>query len=58
MPDYMATLVLAEYIKGTVHPKIKLHIFPVVLFICIDSFGVSCLVLEISAIEISAFTQI
>ena len=28
------------------------------LFINLDSFGVSCLVLEISAVEISAFSQI
>ena len=47
--------------KGTVqifNYSIYINIFfllPVVLFISLDSFGVSCLVLEISAIEISAF---
>ena len=35
----------SHYFKGT----------PVVLFISLDSFGVSCLVLEISAVEIYAF---
>ena len=42
-------------VKGTIHPKIKKYIFfllLVVLFISLDSFGVSCLVLEISAIEL------
>ena len=33
-------------------------LLPVVLFISLDSFGVSCLVLEISAVEISAFSLI
>ena len=45
---------------SSVHPKIIIHIFslPVVLFISLDSFGVSCLVLEISAVESSAFSLI
>ena len=43
--------------KGTIHPKIKnTYYLHVVLFISLDSFGVSCLVWEISAIEISAFS--
>ena len=44
--------------KFTVHPQNQRYIFfllPVVLFIILDSFGVSCPVLEISAIEMSAF---
>ena len=44
-------------LKGAVHPKIQKYIFfllPVVLFINLDSFGMSCLVLEIFG-EISAF---
>ena len=42
-------------VKGTVHPKILL---PVVLFINIDHFGVICLVLEISSVEISVFSLV
>ena len=34
------------------------NVFTVVLFINLDCFGVSCLVLEISAILISAFSQV
>ena len=52
---------LEAHIKGTVHPKIKntcFFLLPVVVFIRIDSFGVSCLVLEISVVEISAFSLI
>ena len=45
-------------IKGTVHPKIKIHISPLMLFINLDCFGVSCLVVEISAVKISAFSLI
>ena len=51
-------------VKATVHPKINpnsasiFFLSPVVLFINLDSFGVSCLVFEISAIKISAFSQI
>ena len=44
-----------------VHHKIKKIIFfllPVVLFINLYCFGVSCLVLEILAVEVSAFFQI
>ena len=33
-------------------------LLPVVLFISLNCFGVSCLVLEISAVEISAFSLI
>ena len=47
--------------KGTDHPKIKKYrffILPVELFVSLDCFGVSCLVLEISAVEISAFSQV
>ena len=41
-------------------PKSKNHIFllSVELFISLDSFGVSCLVLEILAVEISAFSLV
>ena len=42
---------LKSLIQGTVHP-------PVELFISLDSFSVSCLVLEISAVQISAFSLI
>ena len=48
-------------IKGTVHPKVKTYIFLLlhfVLFNNLDRFGVSCLVLEIFATEISAFSLI
>ena len=39
--------------KETVRPKIKtFFLLSVVLFISLDCFGVSCLVLEISAVEI------
>lgn len=41
--------------------KSKIHIFfllAVVLFICVDYFGVCCQVLELSAVEMSAFTPI
>ena len=44
--------------KGTVPPQNQNYVFcllPVVLFISLDCFGVSCLVLEISPVEISAF---
>ena len=46
--------------KGAVHPKIKNTHFllPVELFISLDSFGVSYLVMEISAVKISAFSQV
>ena len=39
-------------------PKPNMHKFhfPFVLFINVDSFGVRCLVLEISAVDISAFS--
>ena len=41
----------AEFtVKGTVHPKHPQA--KVVLFISLDCFGVSCLVLEISGVEI------
>ena len=40
--------------KGTVQPKInKKILLPVVLFMSLDCCGVSCLVLEISAAEVS-----
>ena len=42
-------------VKGTVHPKIRAPYFPLAN---LDCFAVSFLVMEISAIEISAFTQI
>ena len=47
-------------LKGQFIPKSKIHIFllPVELIINPDSFDVSCLVLEISAIEISTFSII
>ena len=47
-------------LKGQFIPNQKyiLFLLPVVLFINLDSFGVSCLVLEISAVEISALSQI
>ena len=45
-------------LKGTVHPKSKIHSLPVELFISLDCFGVSCLVLKISAVEVSAFSQL
>ena len=44
----------------TIKIKNKKYIFsllPVVLIINLDHFGVSCLVLEISAVEISAFSH-
>ena len=44
--------------KGTVHKIKNTSFLPVVLFITLDSFGVSCRVLEISAVEISAFSNI
>ena len=37
-------------------PYLHIFLLPVVLFIRLDSFGVSCLVLKISAVEISAFS--
>ena len=43
--------------KGTVQKYIY-FLLPVVLFINVDGFGVSCRVLEISAVEISAFSLI
>ena len=49
----------AEVLKGQFTPKIKNTYFPsylCVLFIDVDSFGVSCLVSEISTVEISAFS--
>ena len=49
-----------NFFKGTVHPKIKntdFSSFHVVLFISPDYFGVSYLVLEKSAVEVSAFSQ-
>ena len=50
---YMRSLCL----KGAVHPKIKnIFFLSVQIFINPDSFGLSCLVLEISSIEISAFS--
>ena len=47
-------------LKGQFTPKKKyiFSLFPVELFINLDSFGVSCLVSEISAVEISAFSLI
>ena len=47
--------------KGKVHPKIKkTHFFVLssALFIHQDFFGMSCRVLEMSAVEMSAFSQI
>ena len=45
--------------KGTVQPKIKnTYILHLGLFISLNCFGVSCLVLEILTVEISAFSQI
>ena len=46
--------------KRTVHSKIKSFFFLVhlVLFINLDCFDVSCLVLQISAVEISAFSPV
>ena len=44
-------------LKGAIHPQNQKFIFlplPVEPFISLDSFGVSFLVLEISAVEISA----
>ena len=51
----MATL-LSAGVKGTGHPKNKNTDFSsyVVQFVNLDCTGVSCLVLEISALEISA----
>ena len=46
---------LLKYLKGQFTLKSKIHTLPVELFISLDSFGVSCLVLEISAVDISAF---
>ena len=45
-------------LKGTLHFKIKNTYFSSYLFISLDSFGVSRLVLGISALEISAFSLI
>ena len=47
-------------LKGqfTLNPKIHIFLLRVELSISSDSFGVSCLVLEMSAVEISAFSQI
>ena len=56
------TSVQCKYVhllKGTVHPKNKKYTFfllPVVLFISWGCFSVSCLVLEISGVEIFAFS--
>ena len=50
----------AVWLPGDSSPQNQKDIFfllPIVLFISLDSFGVSCLVLEISAVEI-AFSQI
>lgn len=44
------------YLKGTLHPKIKLYLFfllPVDLFILLDCLDVSWHVLETSAVEMS-----
>ena len=57
---FSATLPVFAF-KGKVHPKIKKYtFFPliIVLFIHHDFFGVSCRVLEMSAVEMSAFSQI
>lgn len=46
-------------LKGTVHPKINTTYFffsPILPFTHLDCFDVSCRVLEISAVEISAFS--
>ena len=50
----------SEVLKGKVHLKIKniCLLLPVVLFIHFGCFGVSCWVLAISAIEMSAFFKI
>ena len=48
-------------IIGKVHSQIKntyLLLLAVVLFIRLDHFGISCWVLEISGIEMSAFSRI
>ena len=50
-------------IKGTVQHKTKntyfcIVLLPVALFISLDSFGVSCLVLKTSVIENSVFSLI
>ena len=47
-------------LKGQRTPTSKIHIFllPLELFISLDSFGVRCLVLEILAVKISAFSLI
>ena len=48
-------------VKVAVHPKIYtkyiFFLLPVVLFVSLDSFGVSYLVLELSAVKISAKKQ-
>lgn len=48
------------WFKGTGHPSdLKIHYFPPgVLFIYINCFDTSCRVLEISTVEMSAFSQI
>ena len=49
-----------QMLKGQFTPnqKYMFYLLPVEIFINLDSFGVSCLVLEISAVEISAFSLI
>ena len=49
----------AKNVKETVHPKVQNTFFllAVVLFINLDNFVVSCLVLEILAVEISAVSH-
>ena len=47
--------------KGTVHPKIhpkNIFLLHLVLFISLNCFDLRCLVLEISAVDPSAFSQI
>ena len=43
---------------GVVNQKYIFFLLPVELFINVNCFGVSCLVLEISTVEISAFSLI
>ena len=45
--------------QGIVHPNIKIFfLLHVVAFIHVDSSGMSCIVLSISAVEMSAFSKV
>ena len=54
--DYLTALF--EVLKGQLNQKYIFFLTHLLLFINLDSFGVSCLVLEKSAVEISTFSQI